>query len=171
MNKGIENQTATALKWLYEMEMVDNPTLKSNLLENLFLIDKSIKDCALFILPSFTHQKGILVYLKLSLWSKWFRKNEIKDRIIQMFNELLPSYSIRIVDNYNILTLAEERVRLVYGGFNETKTTDNDINDDTINSSVESKLQKSSDLLPNKEEQPKNANERSNESKQHNIQD
>lgn len=155
-------QDIDALKWLYEMEAVDSPVLRANLYENIFMADKSIDDCAVWVTPSFTYQKGVLVWIKLTRWGKWFKKKEVAARIKSIVNELLPSYDVRIVEDRNILELAQKKVEEVYGGKNESvDTTDSDASDVTGTESggEDSKLPEASDLLSDNEEREVGENE------------
>lgn len=155
-----QQQTATALKWLYEMEIVDNPVLKSNLYENVFMSDSGIQDCAVWIVPEFTHQKGILVWIKLKRWSKWFKKEEVLAKVKNVVKELLPSYEVRVTEDRNILKLAQDKIKEVYGEVEDEKSNtinndDTDGNGNGLKSSGEGgvSLEEASNILPDSKEQ------------------
>lgn len=173
MTQAGDKQTAAALKWLYEIEMVDSPTLKLNVVENIFLADKAIKDCSVFILPTFTYQKGVLVYVKLSWFANIFKKDGIYNKVEAVVNELLPSYNVRVVDDFNILKLSQQRIEETYGGQNE-RTKDSNITgiDRTYNESGERpELRETSDILPDSEEQTDDKEVIRDGAEQRNLQD
>ena len=166
----MENQTADALKWLFEMEAVDSPVLRANLYENVYLADRGIVDCAVWITPTFTYQKGILIWVKLGWKAKMFNKDTSFARIKEVVNNLLPSYDIRIVEDMNILELAQKKIEEVYGGMNETDTnnvTDSD-NESGESQRTEENVQmpEESDILPDSKELTEDKPEVRNEVKQ-----
>lgn len=168
---------SAALKWLYEMEALDSPVLRQNLYENVYMAHLGIKDCKLFITPSSTNQKGVLIWLGLKFWSKIFKKEEVYLAVTQVVNNLLPSYRVRIVADEKILELAEQKMREVYGGSSETTKPTDSSND--VDTSDESDKQSSdedvptteaSDILPNTEEQAEDKQEVRDEVEQLNPQ-
>lgn len=164
------NQTAAALKWLYEMEAIDSPVLRANLYENIFLADRGIVDCAAWITPTFTYQKGVLIWVKLGWRTKWFGKEIALSRIKGVVKGLLPSYEIRIVEDRNILEMAQKKVEEVYGEkVYEKSDTDNISDDDnnSLESSIEGDgLSETSNILPNSEKQAEDKQEIRTEAKQ-----
>jgi hypothetical protein len=164
----MEDQTnkynSNALNWLYEMEAIDSPILKQNLYENVLFSDERIKDCAIFVTPQFTYQKGILVYIKLGFFTKLFKRKEIYSNITQVLQRLLPSYNLRIVEDINILQMAEETLRNIYESNNN-----NDIDVTKSSSVVKDGLQQTSDLLSDLKEQTKDRQEVRNETKQRDL--
>ena len=124
-------QNAQALTWLFEMEMINDPQLKFNLYQNVYICDKRIRDCKIFITPSFTYQKGILIWIKVSWLCRLFKykKKEIEYNINSVMNGLLPSFKIRIIYDEKILALAQSKLEERYGGKNEKiNTTDDALN-------------------------------------------
>ncbi len=167
----------SALSWLYEMEMLDSPVLRQNLYENIFMAHRGIKDCKVFITPSFTHQRGILIWLKLKFWTRIFDKKIVYDLVASVVSTLLPSYRVRIVEDEYILQLAEKKLSNYYGGTNEHDKT-NKIDDPAPVSNVGSKLDlegdglsKTSDLLSDSEEQTSDQQEIRDETQQRDSQD
>jgi len=117
MNNNDSNSiNLSALKWLYEMESLSSPVLQQNLYENILFAHPKIRDCQVFITPPVSHQKGILVYLKLGFWTKLFNREEVHKTVISIINTLLPSYKVRVVGNVSILKLSQKRVTEMYGG-------------------------------------------------------
>ena len=172
MTINMDQQTSAALKWLYEMEAIDSPVLRANLYENIFLSDPGIIDCAAWLTPTFTYQKGVLVWIKLNRRTKWFRKEEAYSRVKEVIKGLLPSYDVRIVEDRNILDMAQKRVEEIYGGkhnetineSNKTDCTDTSSQGDISPSSDE--LPKESDILPDPEKQTEDRQKVCNDSEQ-----
>ena len=147
---------SSALKWLYEMEALDSPILLQNLYENVFLADKRIKDCKIFITPPQTQQKGILVWLKLGFWAKTFHKDQIYLIVEQVIETLLPSYRVRIVDNENILFLAVKRLKELYGDTHATNNNnDNKPTQYNGKSAKSTSIPKASHIQPNSKKSSK----------------
>lgn len=165
------NQTSTALKWLYEMEVVNSPMLQANLYENIFLVDQGLVDCAVWIVPAFTYQKGIMVWIKLNTWSTWFRKEEIRSKVKATLNTLLPSYQVRIVEDKKLIELAKSKIQEVFGRLEDEKpntTSSYDSNIDVNRKSGRGELssRESPNLLSDSKEQTENKQEICNEAKQ-----
>jgi hypothetical protein len=117
-----------ALKWLYELELVQSPTLVQNLYENIFLCHPGIKNCELLITNPAHPNKGVLVYLEFTLWTKLFKKTEALFAVEQTIRALLPSYRFRLVEDYNILQMAKKLNQEISNGIfkKSTNTSSND---------------------------------------------
>jgi hypothetical protein len=96
------------LKWLYEMQLLDNPQLINNLKMNILLISTSIRDVELLI---YREKKQMLVYVDLTWFGRKFKKDTIFIEVEEILSQLLPSFKFRITDDFSILVLAIERVK------------------------------------------------------------
>lgn len=103
------------LNWLYELEYVDSPALLNNLYENIFLTNKNIQDIEIVINKE---NRTILVFLKLTWYSKLVWRAEIHDRVISVLNKLLPEYRYRVTEDLKLLNLALEKARSYDKTFN-----------------------------------------------------
>lgn len=158
---------SAALKWLYEMELLNSPTLKQNLFENIFYSHRGIKDCEIFVTRD---QKGVLVWVKLKLFAKLFQKTEIYGTIESTVKALLPSYRCRVVEDRQIFDLALEKAREMLGGKND-QTNANDSNADSGDGNSEGQLRQSSDLLSDSKESAVDRQEVRDETEQCDIQE
>jgi hypothetical protein len=71
-----------AIRWLYEMELLQDPQLINNLKFNLFAISPHVKECEFLI---FRDRKEILVFLELS----WFGRELLPEQLKVLVDELL----------------------------------------------------------------------------------
>lgn len=144
------NSMKGGLRWMYDLELVNEPVIQQNFYENIFYANAGIKDLKVFFIQQ---QKSVLIYIKLKLWSKWFKKDAIHSEIENIVSMLLPNYRVRIVDDESILETASNLYNDIYGVKNEKSTDINNANDPIINdSSKADKLQDPQDILPDQEE-------------------
>lgn len=109
------------LKWLYEMQLLDNPQLINNLKMNILLVSTSIRDVELLV---YREKKQMLIYINLTWYGRKFKKDQIFIEVEEVVSQLLPSFKFRVTDDFNILTLAIERVKqALTGRKNETSIT------------------------------------------------
>ena len=94
-----------ALKWLLEMEAINDPNVLNSLLLNVHRLSDRIEDVE-FVTDS--NSKRLLVYLDVNLgyWKKEQRSKRIQDLVENMLNDALPSYTKRIVFDRDILEKA-----------------------------------------------------------------
>lgn len=93
------------LGWLLEMERLKNPNTLNALILNILKIDNGIKNTE-FVADE--RSKKLLVYVELNWWSRKFKEPKIVQEIENMFNEVIPSYRIRVTSNVDILNKAKE---------------------------------------------------------------
>lgn len=137
-----------ALKYLYEMELVDDPQLINNLKMNILMTSKRIKEVEFLI--SY-HTRQILVYIDVSWVGKKFFLNRIKTDIYDILTQLLPNFKFRVTSNYDILELARQRVNEVMAGGSDEEGFNNSSTGQQFGNG-EDELQKESDILSNKGE-------------------
>ena len=154
-----------ALSWLYEMEMLSTPTLQNNLQENILLSNPSIQSCQILIIEDF---KDILVFTKLGWFARKFKQKSISSSVESVVKRILPTFRVRVVADKSIFDLALKKVKDYYGGLNENNNTD--FNDESISdASDSSELQETSNILPDKEESPKDEQQESDVSEQSDL--
>ena len=113
----------SATRWLYDMELVDNPMVLNNLYINIFSRSRSIKDVELLI---DSRNKKILVYIKLAWYSRLFKKSKRKIAmyVIENLQELLPRYEIKVTTKIEIFNkIRHEVYNILNGGINENNTS------------------------------------------------
>lgn len=149
------------MQWLYEMEVLNHPQLVNNLKMNIMVVSDKIKEVELLI--SRPH-KSIMIWIDVDLG--WFRKevkfNRIQADILDIMEQLLPSYRFRVVHDKAIMELAITRLEESLKGVEDevSNTNDDNVTDD---SAGEDGLQEASDILPDQEEQSENESEESAE--------
>ncbi len=112
----MENEySKITLNWLYELGYVDAPSVINNIYENIFLTNSNIQDVEIVINKE---NKTILVFLKLTWYSKLFWRAEIHNRVIAVLNKLLPDYKYRVTEDKKLLNLALEKARSYDKSFN-----------------------------------------------------
>lgn len=139
-----------SLKWVYEMELVDDPQLINNLKLNLFSISAAVKEIEL--LASY-HQKAILVWLELG----WFGRRFLREKILLESEErlkmLLPNFRFRVITDRNIFDLAVKKAKSITKGENDEAANVSSNANRSSGIASESELRKESDVLPDKKEQ------------------
>lgn len=98
-----ENPQAGAIKWLFEMELIQNPHVLNTLIMNIAAAIKGIRDIQ-FVVDS--NRKKILIFLELTKWANWFYKDKIYGQVIEIFDESMPSFEKRVTFDREILSKA-----------------------------------------------------------------
>jgi hypothetical protein len=98
-----DNATPEALAWLLEMELVSTPYVLNSIILNIFASVRGIKD-AEFVIDE--RQKKILVYLKLNWFYEKFKSRGVEAQVIEMLDQILPSFKKRVVFERRILDKA-----------------------------------------------------------------
>lgn len=109
-----------ALKFLYEIELLDDPQLINNLKLNVFSVSPSIREVELVC--SY-HHKSILVWLELSWLGRKFLQKRITADVLDRVQQLLPNFKFRVVTDRNILELALKQVESVMKGGNNAQVS------------------------------------------------
>lgn len=103
----------SALKFLYDLELVDDPQLINNMKLNVFSISASIRDVEML---SSYHQKSMLIFIDLTWLGKKFLKNQIEVGVLDRVQQLLPNFKFRVVSDRTIFDAALARVKKVLQG-------------------------------------------------------
>lgn len=107
----------SALRFIFDMELVDDPQLINHMKMNIFSISRHIKDTELL---SSIHTKSMLVYIDLNWVGRTFLKNRIEAEVFDRVKELLPNFNFRVVSNKVIFDMAIEKVKnALKGGTSE----------------------------------------------------
>lgn len=98
----------SALKWLYELELIDDPQLINNLKGNLFSISPHVSEVE--FIASYQN-KQMLIWLELTWIGRVFLKERILTAATERVNALLPNFKVRVVTDRAILDLAVSKVK------------------------------------------------------------
>lgn len=101
------------LKFLYEMEIIDDPQLINNMKLNIFDISSTIRDVE--FLSSYQH-RSILIYIDVNWLGRKFLLKQIEAGILERVQQLLPNFKFRVTADRKILDLALEKVKNVLKG-------------------------------------------------------
>lgn len=101
------------LKFLYEMELIDDPQLVNNLKLNILDISGTIKDVE--FLSSYNH-RAMLIYIDVSWFGRKFLLKRIEAGILDRVKQLLPNFRFRVTADRKIMDLALEKVKSVLKG-------------------------------------------------------
>lgn len=142
----------SGLKWLYEMELLDDPQLINNL--KLNIMDASgfrVKEVEFVMAQS---EQKMLVWIKLSWFYKRWGLNKTCNAIQERLVQLLPNFTFRIITDRSILELAITKLKgsLTGGTYAVSTTANSSDNDAGTNSSKESEVQETPSILPDSEE-------------------
>lgn len=113
------------LKFLYEMELIDDPQLINNLKLNILDISSSIRDVELL---SSYHKHQMLIYVDVSWFGRKFLMKQIEAGVLDRVKQLLPNFKFRVTADRKILDMSLEKVRSVLQGVpneNSNRTTSN----------------------------------------------
>lgn len=107
-----------ALKWMYELEMLNSPQIINQLKLNILLVSKRIKDAEFLI---YRENKQMLVLLQLTWVGRKFFKRVLFEEVYDVLSQLLPSFNFRVTDDPKIMNMAVAKVKqALTGGKNES---------------------------------------------------
>lgn len=112
----------SGLKFLYEMELVNDPQLINNLKLNVLAVSPRIKEVD--FLSSY-HHKTMLIWVDLTWWGRKFYEKRILNDVHEIVQQLLPKFKFRVVSDKNIFELALRRVRILFDGGKPDAQTNN----------------------------------------------
>lgn len=101
------------LKFLYEMELVDDPQLINNMKLNILDISGTIRDVE--FLSSYNH-RAMLIYVDVNWLGKTFFMKQIEAGILDRVKQLLPNFRFRVTADRKILDLSIEKVKTALKG-------------------------------------------------------
>jgi hypothetical protein len=96
------------IKWLAELELLNNPQLINNIKLNILVVSKQIKEVELLI---YRENRTMLVLLELSWFGHRFFKRRIFEEVEDSLSQILPSFRFRVTDDPKIMELAVARVK------------------------------------------------------------
>lgn len=113
------------IKWLAELELLNNPQLINNIKLNILVVSKQIKEVELLI---YRENRTMLVLLELSWFGRKFFKRRIFEEVEDSLSQILPSFRFRVTDDPKIMELAVARVKqALTGGKNENNINSSDV--------------------------------------------
>ncbi len=109
-----EQMISSSTSFLLEAGAIDSPQVKNFLVAGVKRSDSSIVDSEML---ADTYLRIILVYVKLSRWGKFWKKEKgIEEHLLAEFKRVLPSFRVRIVFDYTIFEKALEKAKLIAEG-------------------------------------------------------
>lgn len=102
----------SAVRWVVEHQLLDDPQVMNHLAMNVYAVSSSIKD-AEFLLGR--DQKQLLVYVGLSWFGRTFKKKVIFQDVEHILSQLLPSFKLRVISDPQLFNLALEKVKKALG--------------------------------------------------------
>ena len=122
------------LKWLYEMEAVNSPVLLNNLYGNIFSFP-NVNDAEILIDKN---NRKMLILIHFNWLSRKIFKNRKKQAIISILDqlqELLPSFTFRVIEDKDLFDLAVKRMTEHLNGGQNVKTNQSNNDDPNSNNS------------------------------------
>lgn len=101
------------LRFLYDMEIIDDPQLINNMKLNIFDVSSCIRDAD--FLSSF-HQKSMLIWLDVNWLGRTFLKKRIETSVTDRVQQLLPNFRFRVTTDRKIFDLALAKVKAALKG-------------------------------------------------------
>lgn len=98
----------SGLRFLYEMELIDDPQLINNLKLNIFDVSKMILD-AEFV--SSYHHRSMLIWVELDWLGRTFFKERITTAVADRVQQLLPKFKLRVVSDRAILEMSLNKIK------------------------------------------------------------
>jgi len=106
------------LKFLYEMELIEDPQLINNLKLNIFNVSSCVRDVE--FLSSYNH-RAMLIYIDISWIGRKFLLKRIESGILERVTQLLPKFKFRVTADRKIFDLSLEKVKTVLKGDSNEK--------------------------------------------------
>jgi hypothetical protein len=151
----------SGLKFLYEMELVDDPQLINNLKLNAFAVSQHVRDIELL---SSYHHKSMLIWVDLSWFGRKFLEKRITTEIADRVQQLLPKFKFRVTTDRKIFDLSVEKVKIALKGvhnenapakFTGSLDSKSDASSTPRGSEDGAELQEKSSVLQDNEAEPK----------------
>jgi len=98
-----------ALKFLYEIELLDDPNLLNNLKLNILAVSKRIRETEILSLHRF-ERKEMLIFIDLTWWGRKFESERILSDVEGVISKLLPNFKLRVTQDKKILDAAVKNV-------------------------------------------------------------
>jgi len=83
-----------ATRWMAEIQFVNSEQFLNSIVLNIYRVSRSIKHVEII---NDSNQEKMLIFLKLTKWGEWFRKERIASHILTMMGQLLTSYEFRVI--------------------------------------------------------------------------
>lgn len=121
-----QNFQLGGLKWLYEMEMIQDPQLINNLKFNILALSPHIKEVEFL---SIYETRQLLIWIELNWWGKLFYKKQLLIEVSELVAQLLPKFKTRVTIDYSILELSRQKIiKALSGGKNEKNSNSDSSN-------------------------------------------
>jgi len=102
---GQAHSQSFGIKWMYQMELIEDPELISNLKLNILMVSRSIQDVELLSIHNFG-RKEMLVWLDVNWWGSTFLTKRLEENVLGVVSKLLPSFKLRVTLDRSILDKA-----------------------------------------------------------------
>jgi len=83
-----------ATRWMAEINFVNNEHFLNTIILNIYKASSSISHVELI---NDSNQGKMLIFLKLTMWGRWFRQDTIASDILSMMTQALSSYEFRVI--------------------------------------------------------------------------
>jgi hypothetical protein len=124
-----------ALKWLYELELFENPQVINQMKLNVLAVSSMLEDVEFLI---YREKKSCLVSIHYKWWAKFFNKKQIKLDIEEIMSHLLPEYRFRVTDNPAIIKMSIQNLKnALRGGRDAVRNISPNSNDGSNSNPVE----------------------------------
>ena len=108
-NNDIHQDIAHGIKHFLEMGILNNDAVKTHLISSVFLSHKDIKDVNMLIDE---RRSEMLVFVDLSFWSMFFRKEEIVETVKkELLNQLPTYYKVCVVYSKKLFNQSIDRIK------------------------------------------------------------
>lgn len=122
------------MKWLMELELLNDPQAINNIKLNIMITSNRIKEVELLI---YRENRSMLVLLDLTWIGRKFFKQRIFAEVQDILTQMLPSFQFRVTDNPEIMKLAIERVKkALTGGKYENDSNPSNVSNSNANEQV-----------------------------------
>lgn len=113
------------MKWIVELELLNNPQVINTLKMNILMVSKRIKEVELLI---YRENRSMLVLLDLTWIGRTFFLKQISMEVQDILTQLLPSFRFRVTQDPKIMEMAVNLVKqALTGGQNENVSNPSDV--------------------------------------------
>lgn len=111
----------SGIKWLFELELIQDPQVINAIKMNILMISKHIKEIEILTVEQ---NKQMLILLELSWFGRTFYKKRLCNEALSVVKQLLPNFRIRVIDDRNLFQKSIDKLRKVVANVKTNSDSD-----------------------------------------------
>lgn len=113
----------SGLKWLFEMELVQEPQVINAIKMNILMLSKHIKEVEILTVEQ---NKQMLILLKLNWIGRTFLRERLCDAAHEVILQMLPNFRIRVTADSDLFEKSLDKLRKAVQGVKDSSPNTND---------------------------------------------